>query len=123
MVDEITERVAREDGITRRTVSDNEILKRCLYPLVNEAAKELDEGIASRPGDIDVVWIYGYGFPVWRGGPLRWADSIGIATIVDDMREFERAHGSNWTPAPLLVELAETGGTFGTWKARSKAHA
>jgi len=123
VVDEITERVAREDGITRRTVSDNEILKRCLYPLVNEAAKELDEGIASRPGDIDVVWIYGYGFPVWRGGPLRWADSIGIATIVDDMREFERAHGSNWTPAPLLVELAETGGTFGTWKARSKAHA
>jgi len=89
-----------------------EILKRCLYPLVNEAAKELDEGIAARPGDVDVVWIYGYGFPVWRGGPLRWADSVGIATIVDDMREFERVHGSKWTPAPLLVELAENGGTL-----------
>jgi 3-hydroxyacyl-CoA dehydrogenase len=122
-VDEITERIAREDGIVRRTVSDDEILKRCLYPLVNEAAKELDEGIAARPGDVDVVWIYGYGFPVWRGGPLRWADSIGIATIVDDMREFERVHGSKWTPAPLLVELVQSGGTFGAWKARSAAHA
>lgn len=123
VVDEITERVAREDGITRRTVSDDEILKRCLYPLVNEAAKELEEGIASRPGDVDVVWIYGYGFPVWRGGPLRWADSIGARTIVDDMREFERVHGSNWTPAPLLVERAGSDGTFGSWKARSTANA
>ena len=129
VVDEITERVAREDGVTRRTVSDDEILKRCLYPLINEAAKELEEGIASRSGDVDVVWIYGYGFPVWRGGPLRWADSIGAKTIVDDMREFERAHGANWTPAPLLVELAESGGTFASTSSaqvqrnRSAAHA
>ncbi len=122
-VDELTERIAREDGIARRTVTDDEILKRCLYPLVNEAAKILDEGIASRPGDVDVIWIYGYGFPAWRGGPLRWADSIGAAKIVDDMRAFEREQGSNWTPAPLLVELAQSGGTFGSWKARSAASA
>ena len=69
--------------------------------------KILDEGIATRPGDIDVVWIYGYGFPVFRGGPLRWADSVGLATIVDDMREFERRCTARaGTPAPLLVELA-----------------
>ncbi|HEX3550212.1 MAG TPA: 3-hydroxyacyl-CoA dehydrogenase NAD-binding domain-containing protein [Candidatus Elarobacter sp.] len=123
VVDELTERIAREDGVTRRIVSDDEILKRCIYPLVNEAAKELEEGIAQRPGDVDVVWIYGYGFPVWRGGPLRWADSVGLATIVDDMRAFERVHGANWTPAPLLVELAEGGSTFSSWKARSTAHA
>jgi 3-hydroxyacyl-CoA dehydrogenase len=112
-VDELIARVAREAGIERRTVGDDEILKRCMYPLINEAAKILEEGIAARPGDVDVVWVYGYGFPAWRGGPLRWADSIGLRAIVDDLLAFERVHGEAWTPAPLLRELAERGGTFG----------
>ncbi len=94
-----------------------------MYPLINEAAKILDEGIAARPGDVDVVWVYGYGFPAFRGGPLRWADSIGLRAIVDDLLAFERVHGSNWTPAPLLRELAESGGTFGVACARAKAGA
>jgi len=123
LVTEIVERAAREDGIVRRTIGDDEILKRCMYPLVNEAAKILDVGIATRPGDIDVVWIYGYGFPAFRGGPLRWADSVGLPTIVDDMREFAQVHGEAWEPAPLLQELAASGGTFGAWKGRATAHA
>ncbi len=117
LVDEIIERNAREDGIARRTIGDDEILKRALYPLVNEAAKILDEGIATRAGDVDVVWVYGYGFPAFRGGPLRWADSVGLATIVDEMRGFVKEHGETWEPAPLLVRLASSGGTFGALRA------
>ncbi|GAC1582992.1 MAG: 3-hydroxyacyl-CoA dehydrogenase NAD-binding domain-containing protein [Candidatus Elarobacter sp.] len=116
MVDELVDRLAREAGIERRDVSDREILERCMFPLVNEAAKILAEGIASRPGDIDVVWVYGYGFPAFRGGPMRWAESVGLATIVDKMRAYEKVHGDAWAPAPLLVELAERGATFGSWK-------
>jgi 3-hydroxyacyl-CoA dehydrogenase len=114
-VDELIARCAREAGIERREISDDEILKRCLYPLINEAAKILDEGIAARPGDVDVVWVYGYGFPAWRGGPLRWADSVGLRSIVDDLLAFERVHGDVWTPAPLLRELAERGETFASF--------
>ena len=88
-----------------------------MYPLVNEAAKILAERIAARPGDVDVVWVYGYGFPAWRGGPLRWADSVGLAAILDKLRAYERVHGESWAPAPLLRELAERGGTFGAWRA------
>ena len=120
-VDAIVERLAREAGIERRAVSDAEILERCMFPLVNEAAKILAEGIASRPGDVDVVWVYGYGFPAFRGGPLRWADSVGLKTIVEKMRAYEAVHGDAWTPAPLLAELAARGGTFGAWRAESAA--
>jgi 3-hydroxyacyl-CoA dehydrogenase len=123
-VDELIARNARAAGIERREISDDEILKRCMYLLINEAAKELAEGIAARPGDVDVVWVYGYGFPAFRGGPLRWADSIGLASIVDDMRAFERVHGEQWSPAPLLRELAASGGTFGAWRSKEAvAHA
>jgi 3-hydroxyacyl-CoA dehydrogenase len=115
-VDDVIARNAREAGIERREISDDEILKRCMYLLVNEAAKILAEGIAARPGDVDVVWVYGYAFPAFRGGPLRWADSVGLKSIVDDMLAFERAHGGYWAPAPLLRELAASGGTFGAWK-------
>ena len=122
-VDELIARLAGDAGVARRAVGDDEILKRCMYPLINEAAKILAEGIAARPGDVDVVWVYGYGFPAWRGGPLRWADSIGLSSIVEDLIGFEREHGGAWTPTPLLRELAESGGTFGTWKAKETAHA
>ena len=117
-------RNAREAGIERREISDDEILKRGMYLLVNEAAKILAEGIAARPGDVDVVWVYGYAFPAFRGGPLRWADSVGLQNIVDDMLAFERVHGDYWAPAPLLRELATNGGTFAAWKrAEAVAHA
>jgi 3-hydroxyacyl-CoA dehydrogenase len=120
-VDEVIERSAREGGIARRAIADDEIVKRAMYPLVNEAALILAEGIATRPSDIDVVYVNGYGFPAWRGGPLRWADSIGLRTVVDDMLAFERAHGEVWKPAPLLRELADRGESFGAWKGRGAA--
>ncbi len=112
-VDAIIERHAREGGIVRRSLSSDEIVARALYPLVNEAAHLLAEGIATRPGDIDVVWVYGYGFPAFRGGPLRWADSLGLANVVAKMRDSERVYGDVWRPAPLLAELAASGHSFG----------
>jgi 3-hydroxyacyl-CoA dehydrogenase len=115
-VDALIERLAGEAGIARRAVSDDEILVRCLYPLVNEAAKILEEGYAARPGDVDVVYVYGYGFPASRGGPLYWADTVGLAAIETTMRALEQVHGDTWTPAPLLHELALHGGTFAGWK-------
>jgi 3-hydroxyacyl-CoA dehydrogenase len=110
---ELIAQVAAEAGIERRTIGDDEILKRCMYPLVNEAAAILADGTAERPGDIDVVWVYGYGFPAFRGGPLRWADSVGLRVICDEMRAFEAQHGAAWVPAPLLAELAARGASFG----------
>jgi 3-hydroxyacyl-CoA dehydrogenase len=120
-VDDLVERFARIAGIKPRLLGDEEILARCLYPLVNEAAAILDEGIAVRPGDIDVVWVNGYGFPAFRGGPLRWADSIGPAAIVETMEKFERVHGAAWTPAPLLRELVASNSQFGAWRPRTAA--
>jgi 3-hydroxyacyl-CoA dehydrogenase len=119
-VDAVIERNARAAGVERRAVDDDEILGRCIYLLVNEAAKILAEGIAARPGDVDVVWVYGYAFPAFRGGPLRWADSLGLEAIVAEMLEFERVHGERYAPAPLLRELAESGGRFGTWNRMEK---
>jgi 3-hydroxyacyl-CoA dehydrogenase len=116
LVDEVIEKEARDNGIARREITDDEIVKRAMYPLVNEAALILAEGIAARPGDIDVVYVNGYGFPVWRGGPLRWADSIGLRKVVADMEAFQQQHGDVWKPAPLLRELAERGESFGSWK-------
>jgi 3-hydroxyacyl-CoA dehydrogenase len=120
-VDEMVERYARLDGIKPRLLGDEEILTRCMYPLINEAAAILEEGIAARAGDIDVIWVYGYGFPTFRGGPLRWADAIGLPAIVETMEKFERVHGAAWTPAPLLRELASTNSSFGAWRPRTAA--
>jgi len=123
LVAELIARCAREAGIEPREITGDEILKRCMYPLVNEAAKILAEGIAARAGDVDVVWVYGYGFPAWRGGPLRWADSVGLRAIVADLLAFEREHGPAWEPAPLLRELSESGGSFAAWRANGKVAA
>lgn len=100
-------------GIKRREISDQEIIERCLYPLINEGAKILEEGIAIRSSDIDVVWLYGYGFPRHRGGPMFWADLIGTNTIYDKMVEFETEHGNLMQPADLLEKLAKEGQGFG----------
>ncbi len=112
-VEKIIVDVATSQGITRRYISDEEILRRLLYPMVNEGAKILDEKIAIRASDIDVIWVYGYGWPVYRGGPMFWADSIGLKALRDRMLEFKKASGDAfWTPAPLLDRLANEGKGF-----------
>jgi len=104
---------AASKGIIRRAISDEEILERCLYPMVNEGAKILAEGIALRASDIDVVWIAGYGWPVFTGGPMFWAETVGLAKIVERLSAYEVIHGADFAPAPLLVRLAAEGKGFG----------
>jgi 3-hydroxyacyl-CoA dehydrogenase len=112
-VEKIIVDVATSMGITRRPISDEEILQRLVYPMVNEGAKILDEKIAIRASDIDVIWVYGYGWPVYRGGPMFWADSIGLRAIRDRLLEWERQTGDSfWAPAPLLARLADSGKSF-----------
>jgi 3-hydroxyacyl-CoA dehydrogenase len=112
-VEKIIVDVATNMGITRRPITDEEILQRLLYPMVNEGAKILDEKIAIRASDIDVIWVYGYGWPVYRGGPMFWADQIGLRALRDRMLEFKKASGDEfWTPSPLLDRLASEGKGF-----------
>jgi 3-hydroxyacyl-CoA dehydrogenase len=111
-VQAIIEEVSRRFGLERRAIGAEEVLERCLYAMVNEGAKILDEGIALRASDIDTVWVNGYGFPAHRGGPMFWADQVGLPKILDRVRAFESAHGKIWRPAPLLERLARNGGTF-----------
>jgi 3-hydroxyacyl-CoA dehydrogenase len=103
---------AKRFGIERREVSDSEVLERCIYALINEGAKILEEGTAYRAGDIDVIWIYGYGFPRFRGGPMFHADTVGIGRVFDAVSDYHRRFGDSWKPAPLLETLAKSGGTF-----------
>ena len=103
---------ARRLGIERRQISDDEIVKRCIYPVINEGARVLEEGIALRSSDIDIVWIYGYGFPPYRGGPMFYADTVGLGEVYETIRGFREDHGDYWTPAPLLERLAGAGKTF-----------
>jgi 3-hydroxyacyl-CoA dehydrogenase len=100
-------------GLTRRPITAEEIIKRCVYGMINEGAKLLDEGIALRSVDIDIVYLNGYGFPAWRGGPMFYADTVGLKNVLAKIQEFEKKHGELWAPAPLLKKLAEEGKTFG----------
>ncbi len=104
-------------GITRRPFSEEEILKRCLYGMVNEGAKLLELGIALRPSDIDTVYLTGYGFPAQHGGPMFLADRIGLANVLADIQRFHTEHGVWWTPAPLLEKLVREGKTFASLQA------
>ena len=115
-IEDLIVAVSKELGITRRGIGAQEILERCLYPLINEGARILEEGIALRALDIDIVWIYGYGFPRYRGGPMFHADRIGLEVIHDAMCRLHEAHGDWLEPAPLLTELARSGGSFGAWR-------
>lgn len=105
----LIEGVSRDLGIERREISDEEILTRLLHPLVNEGAKIVAEGIAIRASDIDVVYVNGYGFPSYKGGPMFWAQESGFGPVVETMRRLAPTHGQRWAPAPLLEELAASG--------------
>ncbi len=112
LVQQIIEKTAAAHGIKRRAISNEEILERTLYSLVNEGANILAEGIALRAVDIDMLYILGYGFPAFRGGPMWYADTVGLKKVFEKVQEFEKAHGSLWAPSPLLKQLAESGRTF-----------
>ena len=100
-------------GINRRPITEDEIAERMILPMINEGARILDEGIASRPGDIDVIWVYGYGWPVWRGGPMYFADRLGLAHIRDRLAFYaDRSRDETLRPAPLLRKLADEGRGF-----------
>jgi 3-hydroxyacyl-CoA dehydrogenase len=111
-VEKLIQECAQRAGIPRREITREEILERTLYALVNEAAQILEEGKALRAVDIDIIYINGYGFPAYRGGPLRYADTVGLKRILERIGAFEKRHGKLWTPAPLLKRLAAAGKTF-----------
>jgi len=111
-VEEIIKKVSEASHIIRESISEEDMLKRMIYAMINEAAKILEEGIALRPSDIDVVWVYGYGWPVYRGGPTYYADQIGLKNIVEDLEKYAQKYGEHLAPAPLLKKLAEEGKGF-----------
>jgi 3-hydroxyacyl-CoA dehydrogenase len=108
----LVERTAREAGLARRPFTDAEIVERTIYALINEGAKILEEGFALRAADIDVIYATGYGFPGFRGGPMFYADRVGLATVHARIEAFHREFGARWKPAPLLARLARDGRTF-----------
>lgn len=103
---------AAEASIPQRQISEQEIVDRCLYILVNEGAKILEEGYALRAVDIDIIYLTGYGYPGYRGGPMWYADTVGLKNVYDRICEFQKQHGELWEPAPLLKKLAEQGKKF-----------
>ncbi|MEN9544391.1 MAG: 3-hydroxyacyl-CoA dehydrogenase, partial [Pseudomonadota bacterium] len=111
---QIIDQYRADHGITPRKIDDSEIIERCMFALVNEGARILAEGIAARASDIDVVYLNGYGYPQHRGGPMLYADTVGLPTVVRALRRFAAEPGADpsWQPAPLLVQLAEDGKTF-----------
>jgi len=112
-----------EAHIPQRQISAEEIVDRCIYTLVNEGARILEEGIALRAVDIDIIYLNGYGFPAYRGGPMWYADTIGLKRVYDRICEFQRRLGNCWEPAPLLQRLAEQGKTFAEFSSRQRVAA
>ena len=112
LVAEIVERFRAQEGITPREISDEEITARTLYTMVNEGAMILEEGVAQRASDIDVVWIYGYGWPRHTGGPMFWASQIGLDTVVEGLEQYRDKLGEDFGLSPLLTDLAKDGGRF-----------
>jgi 3-hydroxyacyl-CoA dehydrogenase len=109
---ELIRSTAAAAGIPQRTFTDAEIVERCIYALINEGARIVADGSSARASDIDVIYANGYGFPSWRGGPMFYADRVGLAAILPRIQDYERQLGPRWAPAPLLVELAASGRTF-----------
>ena len=113
IVEEIIKEFSEKMGKTRREFSKEEILQRCIYPMINEGAKILEEGISYRPSDIDVVWVNGYGWPVYRGGPMYYADTIGLDKVMQHLKEFQEQDDDDfWEPAPLIKKLVAEGKGF-----------
>jgi 3-hydroxyacyl-CoA dehydrogenase len=106
---EIVAGVARDLGIKQRAFSDEEIRDRLFMPVVNEGAKELEDGTALRAGDIDIAWVNGYGFPAYLGGPMHWGESVGFSKVTEMAEALEAQYGSRWRPSALLRELALQG--------------
>jgi 3-hydroxyacyl-CoA dehydrogenase len=105
---------ARRLDVAQRQIADNEIIERCIFALVNEGARILQEGIVTCAADIDVIWVNGYGFPRTRGGPMFYADTIGLPKVLLAIQKYQREQGAQyWTPAPLLADLASTRDSFG----------
>lgn len=111
-IDLLIERCAQEAGIIRREISDKEIVARTIYALVNEGAKIVQDKIVQRPSDIDVVYVAGYGFPMFRGGPMFYADTVGLPAVLETIEGFHERFGDYWSPAALLMQLAHSGGRF-----------
>jgi 3-hydroxyacyl-CoA dehydrogenase len=112
-VEQIISSYRKEIGVKPRTISDEEIVERLIYALVNEAAYILEEGIALRASDIDMVYLTGYGFPPFRGGPMFYADTVGLNKVLASIEKFQKGYqGGQWQPAPLLVRLAKEGKRF-----------
>jgi 3-hydroxyacyl-CoA dehydrogenase len=122
-VDALIAAEAERLGVRRRQVGDEEIVGRCIYALINEGARLLGEGIAASAADVDAIWCNGYGFPRIRGGPMFYADTLGLGAVLAGVDRYAKEQGPrNWTPAPLLAELAQRGSTFVEWD-RSRAAA
>ena len=111
-VEKLIEETAEQAGIKRRKITPDEIIERTQYALINEGARILEEGIALRAVDIDIIYLNGYGYPAWRGGPMWYANTVGLKKVYDRVSEFHAQHGELWEPAPLLKTLAEQGKTF-----------
>jgi 3-hydroxyacyl-CoA dehydrogenase len=111
-IDALIEQCAREAGIERRAIGEEEIVERAIYALVNEGAKILEDGIARSASDIDLIWVNGYGFPAARGGPMFYAETVGLDKVLARIREFHATQGELWTPAPLLERLVREGRRF-----------
>ncbi len=119
----IIEKYRKQKGITPRKVSSQEIVERCIYALINEGARIVEDGIAQRSSDIDIVYLNGYGFPPWRGGPMFYADQVGLSEVARALKaiaEQARTDKAFWTPAPLLARLAQAGETFSAYKGPDK---
>jgi 3-hydroxyacyl-CoA dehydrogenase len=112
-----------EAGIPQRQISASDIVDRCIYALVNEGARILEEGYALRAADIDIIYLNGYGFPAYRGGPMWHADTVGLPKVYQRICELQLQHGELWTPAPLLKRLAEEGKTFAEYDKQQLAAA
>ena len=111
--EDIYKEISNKNNIQRREISDQEIIDRCILALVNEGARILEEGVAQRSGDMDIVYINGYGFPIWRGGPMFYANQLGLAEVISKMSAFSKLDENFWKPAPLLQKLADSSGAFG----------
>lgn len=115
VIEEIIVARSRAMDLNRRPIDDDEILQRCLYSMINEGAKILEEGLAIRASDIDVIWLHGYGFPRHRGGPMFYGDTVGLRQVCDTLDRFHAEWGDKWEPSALLRQLADAGSSFAEW--------